>query len=72
MRHGLLGGPVGETNFWTGFRTHSGVIHERVLLEGSKWFFLLRRLSRGIAVGHRKESLAERSKELYTPRDGKV
>ena len=22
------GGPVGETNFWTGFRTHSGVIRK--------------------------------------------
>ena len=35
-------------------------------------FFCLRRLSWGIAVGHRKESLAQRNKELYTPGDGKV
>ena len=32
------GGPVGETNFWIGFRTPFwGHPQEPVLLEGSKW-----------------------------------
>ena len=36
------------------------------LLFRCAFFFLLRRLSRSIAVSHRKESLAERGKELYS------
>ena len=41
---------------------------------GMAWhgFFCLRRLSRGIAGGHQKESLAQRNNKLYRPRGGKV